>query len=265
MIFVDIKHSPAKCQIKLLDNETSIARKVEGLTLLRSLFSHRRMGLALVLSMACFMLVSQSVFAWTWRENNWDSNPNDYQCGNTSSTPCLYWPEPGHVSSSIYAYFYPSLNNVGGYNFTTAVQRALNDFNNAPALNPYVYSCTNATGCLDSTSYSIGDLGYAVYGQTPYGTIGAIQHSSQYYSVMSGNGTIFNSSRYISWNNNLVFSATQADGRKVATHETGHMEGLGHTSHNPAIMRQGTVTYYALQTDDINGLSSQYNGNIPAQ
>ena len=129
----------------------------------------------------------------------------------------------------------------------------------------YMYPSLNATGCLDSTSYSIGDLGYAVYGQTPYGNIGSVQHSSQYYAVMSGNGTIFNSSNNISWNNNLVFSDTQADGRKVATHETGHMEGLGHTLHNPAIMRQGTVTYYALQSDDISGLATQYNGNIPAE
>ncbi|WP_371876287.1 matrixin family metalloprotease, partial [Dictyobacter vulcani] len=69
---------------------------------------------------------------------------------------------------------------------------------------------------------------------------------------MTGNFTLFNSSNEISWNNSLIFSATQADGRKVATHETGHMEGLGHTAHDPAVMRQGGVSYYALQTDDIS-------------
>ncbi len=106
--------------------------------------------------------------------------------------PCLYYPEPNHVSTTLYAYFDPSLANVGGYNFDTAVQRALNDFNNVPAFNPYVYSCYNPQ-CGATTSYAIGDLGYAVYGMTPYGYMGSTQYSSgQYYAIMTGNYTLFN-------------------------------------------------------------------------
>ena len=152
-----------------------------------------------------------------------------------------------------------------GYNFNTAVQRALDDFNNnVPAFNPWVYSCYNAQ-CGAATSYAIGNLGYGVYSYTPYGYMGSIQHSSgQYYAIMTGNGTLFNSSTWISWNNTLMFSDTQADGRKVATHETGHFEGLGHTGHIPAVMHQGKVTYFALQPDDVNGLVSFYTGYIPA-
>ncbi|WP_146747158.1 matrixin family metalloprotease [Thermogemmatispora tikiterensis] len=210
------------------------------------------------------MLVFQPAFAWTWRENNWDTNPNDYQCGLTSSTPCLYWPEPNGNSSIVYTYVPTSLNNVGGYNFITAINRAASDFNAAPALNPYLYTCSNDS-CVYQTSYAIGNLGYAIYGETPYGTIGSAQHSSQYYAIMQGNYTLFNSTQWITWNNTLTFSDTQADGRKVSTHETGHMEGLGHTAHNPAVMRQGATTYYALQPDDINGLETQYNGRIPAE
>lgn len=239
-------------------------RKVEGTHTLGRLFSFRKVFVASILSILCFILVSQSAFAWTWRENNWDSNPNDYQCGLTSSTPCLYWPEPSGKSSTVWAFLSSSLNNVGGYDFVTAVNRAASDFNAVPALNPYLYTCSN-DGCNTQTSYAIGDLGYGVYGETPYGNIGSVQHSSQYYAIMTGNYTLFNSSTYISWNNTLTFSDTQADGRKVATHETGHMEGLGHTGHSPAIMRQGAVTYYALQSDDITGLETQYNGRIPAE
>ncbi len=142
--------------------------------------------------------------------------------------------------------------------------RALNDFNNVPAFNPYVYSCYNSQ-CGATTPYAIADLGYGNYGYTDYGYMGSTQYSSgQYYAIMTGNKTMFNSSTWISWNNTLTFSATQADGRKVATHETGHFEGLGHTGHSPAVMRQGAVTYYALQSDDINGLESFYTGSIPA-
>lgn len=151
-----------------------------------------------------------------------------------------------------------------GYNFNTAVTRAISDFNNAPAFNPYLTACYNAQ-CGATTSYSIADLGYAVYGMTPYGFYGSTQYASgQYYAIMTGNYTEFNTSAWITWNNSLTFSDTKADGRKVATHETGHFMGLGHTGHNPAVMRQGAVTYYALQTDDINGLASFYTGYIPA-
>lgn len=218
----------------------------------------------LVAVVALQFVTSQPALAWTHRINNWDSNPNDYTCGYNSSVPCLYYPEPNHVSTSVYAYLDPSLANVGGYNFDTAVTRALNDFNNVPAFNPYMYACYNAQ-CGAATSYSIGDLGYGVYGMTPYGYYGSVQYASgQYYAIMTGNYTIFNSANEIAWNNSLVFSATQADGRKVATHETGHFQGLGHTGHSPAVMRQGAVTYYALQPDDINGLESFYTGYIPA-
>jgi hypothetical protein len=165
----------------------------------------------------------------------------------------------------LYAYFDPSLANVGGYNFDTAVQRALNDFNAVPAFNPYVNSCYNAQ-CGAATSYAIGDLGFGIYGKTPYGYLGSTQYSSgQYYAIMTGNTTLFNSNEWISWNNTLTWGPEQADGREVATHETGHFEGLGHTGHSPAVMQQGIApNYYALQPDDINGLESIYTGYIPA-
>jgi hypothetical protein len=40
-------------------------------------------------------------------------------------------------------------------------------------------------------------------------------------------------------------------------------EGLGYTGHSPAIMQSGPVNYYALQTDDINGIKAIYPGYYP--
>ncbi len=217
-----------------------------------------------VAALGIALVSTQPARAWTHRINNWDSNPSDYTCGYSTSVPCLYWPEPNHVSSTIYALLDGSLINVGGYNFDPAVTRAFGDFNGVPAFNPYMYACYDLT-CNFQVSYSIGDLGYGVYGMTPYGNYGSItQASGQYYAISGANYVTFNSSTWISWNNSLIFSDTQADGRKVATHETGHVQDLGHTGHTPAIMHQGAATYYALQQDDINGLESFYTGYIPA-
>ena len=72
--------------------------------------------LPVVLVVIVQVVASQPALAWTHRENNWDSNPNDYTCGYSTSVPCLYYPEPNHVSTTLYAYFDPSLANVGGHN-----------------------------------------------------------------------------------------------------------------------------------------------------
>jgi hypothetical protein len=70
------------------------------------------------------------------------------------------------------------------------------------------------------------------------------------------------------WNNTLTWAQYQncdfaADGRKVATHETGHVQGLGHTS-TTSVMHQGAEPFYALQSDDKAGLIAIYPGYQPA-
>jgi len=55
----------------------------------------------------------------------------------------------------------------------------------------------------------------------------------------------------------------QADGRKVATHETGHLMSLGHTSYT-AEMHQGPGNFYSLQSNDIQGLQAIYTGTQPS-
>jgi predicted Zn-dependent protease len=68
----------------------------------------------------------------------------------------------------------------------------------------------------------------------------------------------------ISWDSSNLYGKLEADGIKVATHEAGHLLGLGHTGHSPAIMRQGQVSYESAQPDDFNGLWSIYPGYYPS-
>jgi len=55
---------------------------------------------------------------------------------------------------------------------------------------------------------------------------------------------------------------TDADGRKVAGHETGHVSSMGHTSYT-ALMHQGPENFYLLQSNDVAGLQAIYPGNYP--
>ena len=219
--------------------------------------------IAILSALSVALVSAQPALAWTHLINNYDTNTSDYTCGYSTSVPCLYWPEPNHVSSSIYAYIEPSLSNVGGYNFNSAITRAFGDFNGVPAFNPYMNVCNSTTTCGEAqVVYQTGSLGFGEYGFTTWATYGPITKASgQYYAINSDKTVTFSAN--ITWNNTLYFDANNADGRKVATHETGHIQGLGHTGHTPAIMRQGATTYYALQTDDINGLESIYTGYIP--
>ena len=75
---------------------------------------------------------------------------------------------------------------------------------------------------------------------------------------------------YVIWNRSDTYTCTdlpvfpywscKADARKVALHEMGHAEGLGHMpSGSPqSIMQQGALTYHNLKTDDIAGIKAIY-------
>lgn len=64
------------------------------------------------------------------------------------------------------------------------------------------------------------------------------------------------------WNSSMSFSPLcpgSADAYVVATHESGHVQGMGHTSAT-SVMNSGTPNRY-LQTDDKNGIAAVYPGN----
>lgn len=219
-----------------------------------------------ILALCMVVATIQTALAWTHLQNHFDSNPNDYTCGYSSSVPCVYWPEPNHVSTTLYASIDSALGNIGPahYNFTSSgvLSSSMGYWNNVQgAFNPYLYDCTY-TGCVDAVHYIAGDLGAFIWASTDVSNYGSVQYANgQYYAIMNSATTTFNTE--VSWNNNLQYDTLKADGRKVATHETGHIECLGHTNH-VAVMHQGAESFYKPQADDISGMQSIYTGYIPS-
>lgn len=219
---------------------------------------------AIGLTVLFLPVLASPALAWSQLLNDFDIGGNA-NCGWAQNKPCLYWNEPAYTSITNYAYLDPSLNQ-GSYDFTGPVNAAFSDFNNAPAYNPYTYSC-GSPGC-GSMTYNSGYLGCLVYGGT-FPSHGASQYSSRlggWYAFFSSPVITFNNGWMASWNSSLTWSnnscSFQADGRKVATHETGHAQGLGHTSYT-AVMHQGPENFYTLQTNDCQGLQAIYPGALP--
>jgi len=218
------------------------------------------------LTIALLLASITGASGYTQIMNNFDSGGNT-TCGFDSTHPCIFWDEPANTSITVYQRLDSTLNQ-GSYDFTTPVENAFVDFNNVAAYNPFFNYCFT-TSC-GSGVFASGSLGCLVYGSTSWNK-GSSTYSAKlagYYAFFTSTAVTFNNNSVASWNNTLTWSsnamtcAFQADGRKVATHETGHTQSLGHTSHT-AVMHQGPENFYTLQSDDIAGLQVIYPGTLP--
>lgn len=247
-----------------------------------------RVSLATMLAVAGTLLgfPLSSAHAYTHALNNFDSDHTDFYCGKSQTKPCLAWFQPYHQSITLYAYFDPVLKTAsagfgnGYYDFTVAINQAFTDWNSQPAWNPYLVSCGSSASCEASAdvSYSMAPLGQYTWGYTDvtdyYGTVSCFNTPAStgistcngspgyWYAALYYVPVYFSTDDY--WDSSNLYGKMEADGIKVATHETGHLLGLGHTGHSPAIMRQGQVSYESVQPDDFNGLWSIYPGYYPS-
>lgn len=236
------------------------------------LWAVTKVAIPAVIVVVLTMASSGRAFAWTHLLNNYNNNPNDFTCGYNSSVPCLYWPEPNHVSSNQYGLINSSLSSLGPahYDMSTAVANSFGYWNSVTgAFNPFVYKCATPTGCINTMNFGSATLTDPfTYAVTDVGDYGPVQFvSGQYYAIMNWTGTTFNNT--VTFNSTLTYSdpgvlPVVADGRKVATHEVGHAECLGHTARTDAVMKQGKVLFYQPNTDDINAMRSIYTGTIPS-
>ena len=180
--------------------------------------------------------------AWTQLWNNYPSN-----CGTSSDFPCIRWPKTSNnlsVTVKIYLDYSLTLGNV---DLRSDIRTfAIPQWNGAPARNPIL---------AETSSYDNGLIWVfrgSLYDPTAWGQTVPSWNSS---NRITGANVRFND--LVSWNHTFVYAPYQADSRKVTDHELGHSEGMGHSS-AVALMRQGALAHWALQTDDRNGVIAIY-------
>lgn len=198
-----------------------------------------------------FLLLSApATFAWSQILNNFPNSPTS--CTNVSPYWCEAWPVNSN-GSSVTVYFYrdPSLSGSSGENMATDVDNSAAQWNAAPAKNPFLYG--NLNGASDTVTVQMANI-------DPYGcTWGeTIDYTGSNVHVITGADTYFNS--VVTWNHSYTYACGEADSRKVATHELGHIEALGHTSYT-AVMHQGAESFWTPQTNDIQGLQAIYGAS----
>ena len=192
------------------------------------------------------ILLPSTALAWTQLRNAYPNAPQS--CDNSSSYPCIKWPQKSNgYSITVYAYMDYSLSQAN-INLETDVTNGAAQWTGVAACNPFLYT-TGSGVDADIGLYR----GTTVYSDS-WAETQTITLSSDVHKVVAANVT-FN--KLVTWNRTYTYDVYKADARKVATHELGHTEALGHTGYT-AVMHQGAESFWTLRTNDVQGMQAVY-------
>lgn len=195
-----------------------------------------------------------SAVAWTQWTNNFPHDP--VSCTGQPPYECIAWPKTaGNSSIHVDVYADPSLGDINSVDMFTILANSRAQWNQAPALNPFL----DPGNVISAIKVDTMDLGWDLYGMTT-----DFWDANYPYRIYRADVWMNLDSR-IDWNTNLDFFCPvnyqhcHSDARKVMTHELGHAEGLGHSNfYNTAVMTQGQVTFWKPKSNDIDGLQAIY-------
>jgi predicted Zn-dependent protease len=215
-----------------------------------------RVAVAAAIAGICLLAGSASAHqqAKTWGDQYYDPQP----CLDTVDDPCIEWPKTANnlsVTVDVYMSYLLSQEEV---DFKPIVGNSMSKWNQIAARNPYLQETTSTSN--EEVWVTTDLLNHGVYAQTTYGPFVGAEYHIQSAVVEFNQRTIFNTS-YNYYYDPVDNIPTNADARKVATHELGHVEGMGHVGHNEpyvAVMKQGDVNQWWPAVDDVNGIIAIY-------
>jgi hypothetical protein len=205
---------------------------------------NRRVGSLVGLLAALSLLVPSGTFAWTQLFNNYPGSPTS--CNDIYPYYCVEWLLVGGSSSTVVIFLDPSLTSAN-LNLDTDTRSAINQWHLVCAMNPILQTGSGVNAQIVVARGSLDD-------PSAWAETRVIRSQSSPYVIVSAD-TTFNT--LVTWNHSYTYDVTHADSRKVATHELGHAEGLGHTGYT-AVMHQGAMSFWTVQTNDIQGMQAVY-------
>jgi hypothetical protein len=207
---------------------------------------HWRTRAALLGAIVLTLVLAGRVAAWSQIYNAYPFNP--LSCTDPGGY-CMEWPTTsGGLSVNVDEYLYSSLA-LANIPLGPDVLATFPQWNNIAARNPYLRQTTNLSAAEVQVwlGTTIDPASWAETTPSPYCCTSHVYASAT---------IVFRSS--VTWNHTYTYSGNVADSRKVADHEMGHVEALGHTSFATALMHTGPASFWTVQSNDRSGIIAVY-------
>jgi hypothetical protein len=181
--------------------------------------------------------------------NQYPNNPTS--CNGVPPNVCVRWPKTANNLSITIDVFLDDLLDNANVNLKADLRDAMTRWTNQPARNPF----------LRETQISFYSDVWVLRGATNTFCQGIVWACTQL-TVNSGTDMIISAdmrfNQSVTWNHTFYYGTYDADSRKVATHEFGHVNGLGHTGFATAVMVSGQASFYNVKPNDLDGLQAIY-------